>query len=83
MKLTVIDFIDPTSNIHLTSGYRNLESFFAGPYNESFQQTLQTLRTCYERVEQHQLDVEYLRQQFETLNATATLPTNTTATDFR
>lgn len=47
--------------------------------NQSYQQTLDALKTCYDRVEQHQLDMEYLKRQFESLNQ----PSYPAATDYR
>lgn len=46
-----------------------IQDFFASSnFNQSHQETLSSLRSTYERVEQHQLDMEFLRQQFEKLN---------------
>lgn len=47
----------------------DIQDFFTSSnHSKSFTQTLSALRAAYERVEQHQLDMEYLRQQFERLN---------------
>ena len=49
-----------------------IQDFFnASNHNDSYTQTLSALRTAYERIEQHQLDMEFLRQQFERLNQTS------------
>lgn len=51
-----------------------IQDFFASSnYNQSYQETLSSLRSTYERIEQHQLDMEFLRQQFEKLNQPPTV----------
>jgi len=64
-----------------------LQDFFnSSNYNQSYQQTLSSLRNTYERIEQHQLDMEFLRQQFEKLNEPTDRPVPTvrpSATDYR
>ena len=65
---------EPSMNQNVVS---EIQDFFASSnYNQSYQETLSSLRSTYERIEQHQLDTEFLRQQFEKLNQ----PTSATAT---
>ncbi|XP_065668870.1 pericentriolar material 1 protein isoform X3 [Hydra vulgaris] len=45
------------------------EYFETTNYNENFAVTLNTLQTCFERVQQHQADMEYIHQQFSQLIA--------------
>ena len=48
------------------------EFFERTNYSENFALTLNSLQTCFERVQQHQADMEYIHQQFSQLIASST-----------